>query len=127
MLFDWLCMILSIVIHAECTYDLLSRVDDVKIDAKSTFKEIKNKRRRLNSISSDSDQSEDYIKGRDLNFSQFLHLQAMVFLLGEERYKLFSYLLVAFSFFNLRIYFHSKYLRLPYSISPLPVHLFTFR
>ena len=53
---------------ADCTFSLLSRVDAAKIDAKSKFQEINKKRKRLNSISSDSDQSEDYVKGKYSNF-----------------------------------------------------------
>lgn len=46
----------------DCTYNIISRVSDVSIKNESGYQEI-TKKRRLNSISSDSDQSEDYIKG----------------------------------------------------------------
>ena len=47
----------------DCTYKIMSHVSDVKLEGNSTYQETKKKRMRLNSVSSDSDQSEDYVKG----------------------------------------------------------------
>lgn len=46
----------------DCTYKIMSHVSDVKLEGNSTYQETKKKRMRLNSVSSDSDQSEDYVK-----------------------------------------------------------------